>query len=190
MCVAAGHRVLMSLKDSTNTVAGPTRTASLDEFARRYTPALRRYFRKRESRQADVDDLVQEVFVRLAGRSSGAAIERPEVYLLRTAGNVWRDFLRKKKTHLAGVHDEYRDDLYPLEDRSPEHVVQGQQTVEAVISALNELPDRTRQVFVLCRVEGMRQQAVASRLGVSISSVEKHMIKAVAHLADCLGNRQ
>lgn len=179
----------MPREESTTALAGAARKPSLDEFARRYTPALRRYFQKRESRPADVDDLVQEVFARLAGRSSGATIEQPEAYLLRAAGNVWRDFLRKKQTHAAAVHDEYRDELQAPEDRSPEHVVQGQQAVEAVIDALNELPERTRQVFVLCRVEGMRQRNIAKRLGVSVSSVEKHMIKAIAHLAGRLGHR-
>ena len=180
----------MPREESTNALAGGTETPSLDEFARRYTPALRRYFRKREPRPADVDDLVQEVFARLAGRSSGAAIKQPEAYLLRAAGNVWRDFLRRKLTHAVAVHDEYRDELQVLEDCSPEHVIQGQQAVEAVIGALNELPERTRQVFVLCRVEGMRQRNIAKRLGVSVSSVEKHMIKAIAHLAGRLGRRK
>jgi len=164
--------------------------ASLEEFARRYTPALRRYFRKRESRAADVEDLIQDVFARLAKRSNYDEIKRPEAYLLRAAGNVWRDFLRKKQTHAAAAHDAFQEDQHAREDRSPESVLQGEQSVRAVISALNELPERTRQVFVLCRIEGLRQRCVAERLGVSVSSVEKHMINAVAHLARRLGKRQ
>ena len=53
----------------------------------------------------------------------------------------------------------------------------------ALLDALEELPPRTRQVFVLCRIEGMRQKGVAKRLGVSVSAIEKHMIKAIAHLS-------
>ena len=58
------------------------------------------------------------------------------------------------------------------------------------MTALNALPDRTRQVFVLCRVEGMRHRTVARRLGVSVSSVDKHMMKAIAHLAESLDDEQ
>ena len=57
------------------------------------------------------------------------------------------------------------------------------------MATLDELPERTRQVFVLCRVEGIRQKNVARRLGVSVSAVEKHMIRAIAHLATSLGDR-
>jgi len=162
----------------------------LDDFARKYTPALTRYFRKRAPQPADVDDLIQEVFSRLARRVEGSSIEQPESYLLRAAGNVWRDYLRKRQTHAEASHDEFRDEQHAREENSPEHVLQGRQAVELVISALNELPQRTCQVFVLCRIEGMGHRAVAKRLGVSVSSIEKHMMKAIAHLAIRLGNRE
>ncbi len=177
----------MAAEDSTNRQRRSADANALEAFARRYTPALRRYFRKRESRPADIDDLIQEVFTRVAKRTGDDEIQQPEAYLLRAASNVWRDFLRKKQTHLASVHEEFDDEQLLHGSESPEHMLQGQQAVEAVIAALNELPERSRQVFVLCRVEGMRQRQVASRLGVSVSSVEKHMIRAVAHLADRLG---
>lgn len=163
--------------------------ASLDALAREYTPALKRYFRKRAPQPVDVEDLIQEVFTRLARRSDQSDIERPEAYLLRSAANVWRDFLRKRQTHASGAHDEYLDDQHAHEDRCPDHLLQGQQAVERVIAALNELPERSREVFVLRRVEGLRQRQVAALLGISESSVEKHMMKAIAHLADCLDNR-
>lgn len=148
-----------------------------------YRPALTRYFRRRATQAADVDDLVQDVFTRLAVREQGDAIRQPEAYLLRSAANVWRDYLRRQKTHARDAHDEYRDEQHSSEESGPDHVLQGMQTIEVLLRALDELPGRTRQVFVLCRVEGMRQQAVARRLGISISAIEKHMMKAIAHLA-------
>ena len=163
-------------------------SGGLDEFARQFRPALTRYFGKRASQQSDIDDLVQEVFTRLAVRGGEDAIRQPEAYLLRTAGNVWRDFLRKQKTHVQAEHDPYREDQHAPPDSGPEQALQGTQAIEALLAALNQLPERTRQVFVLCRVEGMRQGAVARRLGVSVSSVEKHMMKAIAHLAVRLGD--
>ena len=155
----------------------------LQGLAREYRPALTRYFGKRSFQQADVQDLVQEVLVRLAVRGDGASIEQPEAYLMRTATNVWRDFLRKKKTHHENAHDEYQEEYHLREDYGPHDLAEGHETVERIIAGLQELPDRTRQVFVLCRVEGLRQKVVANRLGVSVSAVEKHMIKAIAHLA-------
>ena len=158
----------------------------LEMLAREYRPALRRYFGKRASQHADVNDLVQDVLVRLAVRGDYDSIEQPEAYLMRTATNVWRDFLRKKRTHAEAAHEEYVEG-YLLEENGPARELEGRQSVDAVLAALNELPKRTRQVFVLCRVEGIRQKTVAKRLGVSVSAVEKHMIRAIAHLASVLG---
>lgn len=160
----------------------------LEALAREYRPALRRYFGKRADRHADVEDLVQDVLVRLAVRGDCDTIEQPEAYLMRTATNVWRDFLRKKRTHAEEAHDAYIEG-YLLEENGPAKELEGRQSIAAVLAALGELPKRTRQVFVLCRVEGIRQKTVAKRLGVSVSAVEKHMIRAIAHLTSVLHKR-
>lgn len=165
-------------------------STQLQALARQFTPALRRFFRKRTSQPADVDDLIQEVFARLAKRSTGGEIQQPEAYLLRAAGNVWRDSLRRRQTHADAEHGEYRDEHHAVENYSPERVLQVRQSIEHVITVLNALPDRTRQIFVLCRVEGMRHRTVAKRLGVSVSAVDKHMMKAIAYLAESLDDEK
>jgi RNA polymerase sigma factor (sigma-70 family) len=161
----------------------------LDALSREYRPALSRYFGKRAYQQADVEDLVQEVLVRLAVRGDGSDIEQPEAYLMRTATNVWRDFLRKQRTHAQDAHEEFLEERHPNAESGPDHVLEGMESVEAVLAALNELPARTRQIFILYRVEGLRQKRVAKRIGISVSAVEKHMIKAIAHLAVHLDQR-
>lgn len=162
--------------------------ALLDAFARQYRPALTRFFRKRTPEFFDVDDLVQDVFTRLAVRGDGRSIQKPEAFLLRTASNVWRDFLRKRQTHQYKAHDEYCDEHHGPMETCPDQALQGSQTIEILINALNELPKRTYLVFVLCRIEGLSQRDAAKRLGVSVSSIEKHMMKAIAHLAFHLGD--
>ena len=152
-------------------------------LAQKYGQALASYFGRRARRAGDIDDLVQDVLIRLAIRGDGDSIAQPEAYLMRTASNVWRDYLRKARTHAEDVHDEYLEERHARADHGPSEVLEGRQAIQALLAALNELPERTRQVFVLCRVEGLRQKSVAKRLGVSLSAVEKHMIKAIAHLA-------
>lgn len=164
-------------------------TGGLETLANAYGAALRRYFGKRAYQQADVEDLVQNVLVRLAVRGDSHSIEQPEAYLMRTATNVWRDYLRKKGTHAEAVHEEYVEG-HLREEHGPDAELEGAEAVQAVLTALHELPARTRQVFVLCRVEGLRQKVVARRLGVSVSAVEKHMIRAIAHLASRLRDRR
>lgn len=160
----------------------------LSDFARLYSMALKRYFLRRGCQSATVDDLVQEVFVRLAGRASGGKIDNPEAYIMRTASNVWRDFLRKRNTHSHSHHIEYEEGNHAMPDFSPEDIYEGQETAYQLIEALKELPSQTRHVYMLCRYQGMKQQNVARRLGVSKSYVSKHMLKAVTYLAVCFGD--
>lgn len=71
-----------------------------------------------------------------------------------------------------------------------ETLVEEHESVDHVIAAIDELRPRTRKVFVLCRVRGMRRKAVARRLDIPVSAVEKHMIRAIAHLSVSLDNNQ
>ncbi len=162
----------------------------LTDFARLYSVALMRYFLRRGCQKATVDDLVQDVFVRIAGRASGGKIDNPEAYIMRSAANVWRDFLRKRHTHAHTHHIEYEEGHHAQSGYSPEDVCEGQETIYQFIEALNDLPPRTRQIFMLCRYEGIKQKAVAKRLDISESYVSKHMLKAITYLAHCFGNEK
>ncbi len=92
-------------------------------------------------------------------------------------------FLRKKRTHAEALHDSYRDEDYVQTTEGPEAHAQGFQSLALILRALDELPTRSRYVFVLCRVERLPQKEVARRLGISVSAVEKHMMKALARLS-------
>jgi len=69
------------------------------------------------------------------------------------------------------------------EESSPERVLSNQQQLATIVTALGELAERTRDIFVLCRLENMKHAQIAELLGISVSAVEKHLSKALAHLA-------
>ncbi len=148
----------------------------------RYRPGLLRFFERRIRPRADVEDLVQEVFLRLARRSDLDSVEHMQGYLFEVAANVIRDRVRHDQSRAGGRHDEYREERHGLEDFSPERVLMGRQSVGRVTRALYELPERARMAFVLHRFEGMRHPEIARRLGVSVSSVEKYVMQALAHV--------
>jgi RNA polymerase sigma-70 factor (ECF subfamily) len=58
----------------------------------------------------------------------------------------------------------------------------GKETIEDVLAALAELGERTRDVFILARLEHLQHKEIAELFGVSVSSVEKMIMKAMAHL--------
>ncbi len=69
-----------------------------------------------------------------------------------------------------------------VEDRNPERVLVGRQTVQDVLDALAELGERTRDVFILARLENMQHREIATIYGISVSAVEKMIMKGMAHL--------
>ena len=154
----------------------------MDEMARRYAVPLARYFRARVRTAADVDDMVQEVFLRLAARRGGEALETAENYLFTVAASVLNDsFWRAGRR--GGDHQLFDEHQHADEDFSPERVYLAQERLRLVETALYELPERTRIVFVLHRFEEKSYAQIARQLQVSVSAIEKHMSKALSHLS-------
>ncbi len=147
-----------------------------------YGPALTRFFQRRILEHADVDDLVQEVFLRLSRRGDLTDITNIGGYIFQTAANVLKDRLRHRMSRHTADHNLLDDQQIDDTAFSPERVLVGKETLSHLSAALAELPDRTQTIFVLCRLEGMQYAAVAKNLGISVSSVDKHMAKAMDHL--------
>jgi len=156
----------------------------LAQLSREFRASLIRYFARRVQGLSDVEDMVQEVFLRLARRGDTSALVSGNVnaYIFEAASSVLSDRLRKRRTHCADAHETFDCDRHCDTDFSAEHVLLGKERLTRAIAVLLELPDRTRVIFVLRRLEGMRFADIAARLGISVSAVEKHMQRAIAHL--------
>ncbi len=158
----------------------------LDSLARRYSPALHRFFSRKIDQKCDVPDLVQEVFVRLARISEPDQIREPESYLFKTASNTLRDHLRRGRVRMSDQQEKFDPERHGETLSVPADAIEDRQAIERLQTALRELPERTRDVFVLRALEDMRTVPVARSLGISTRSVEKHYAKALAHLAVAL----
>ncbi|HEX4177640.1 MAG TPA: sigma-70 family RNA polymerase sigma factor [Rhizomicrobium sp.] len=156
------------------------------ELSRRFRAPLMAYFLKRVHDRAEAEDLTQEAFVRLVrnpDRHDGAAIH---AYVFTIAANLLRDRARARAIR-AGDHapvHELPEGYAPglVEDVSPERVLLARETLAEVLGALAELEDRTRDIFILSRLENLPQREIAALYGISVSAVEKHVIRAMAHL--------
>lgn len=155
----------------------------------RFRAPLMSYFLRRVNNRAEAEDLTQEVFLRLLGSGSLAAIEQADAFVFRIASNLLRDRMRKAKRWRwftkSALNDEVIDQLVKesVEDREPERVLLGREALTEVLKALDELGERTRDIYLLFRLEAMKQQEIAALHGISASTVEKHVMRAVLHLA-------
>ena len=153
-------------------------------LSQRLGPALRSFFKNRRIPREDVEDLVQDVFVRLASRPNVESMERLEAYLFATASNLLRDRHRRRMARAADAHESYEEIRHGVREdaNNPERVLLATQIVAQLVAALFELPDRTRTIFTLYHIEDLSHQEIAQRVGVAVSTIERHMTRASAHL--------
>lgn len=131
--------------------------------------------------------MVQQVFERLLKRGHVSGINQLGGYVFQTASSVLTDKGRRQSARCVDAHEEFDEKAHIHVDFSPERILLGRERLARATAILLELPERTRVVFVLRRLEGMKYLDIAARLGVSVSTVEKHMERAIARLADGMG---
>ncbi|MGB5076057.1 MAG: RNA polymerase sigma factor [Sphingorhabdus sp.] len=142
---------------------------------------LQNLIARRFPRQRDVDDIVQESLERIMTVHDPWSIGNPRAYLGRTAITVILGRLRREKVARIEHHDDlealgFQCEL-PLQDR----ILEDREMLSRVEKALAELPERTQEVVRLRRFENTSLRATAERLGLSQSSIEKHLRRAMAH---------
>lgn len=145
---------------------------------------LRRFFEKRAIPRDEIDDLVQDVFLRLASRPNLESSAHLEAYIFKSASNLLHDRHRRQITKAAAMHEVYDEDIHgsALAAPGPDRLLQGAQSMQQFLAALHELPERTRTVFVLYHLEELPHRQIAQRLGIAVSTIEKHMARASAYL--------
>jgi RNA polymerase sigma-70 factor (ECF subfamily) len=162
------------------------RMSVLDRIARQHARALARFFMRRVDDRSEVPDLVQDVFFRLSRLKDLSTIEKPEQYVFATAASALRDRQRRQGARGGRAHETFDEYVHGRSDLSPERVLAGKQAVEQLRAALRELPERTRDVFVLRVFEDMKMADIARAMGVSQRAVEKHYVKALAYVTERL----
>lgn len=131
-------------------------------------------------------DILHDAFIRYMLASQRSTIEQPNAYLRRVAYSVLIDHYRHASRYLPLTddegsylsHDNVREEFAP----SAEHLADLQQRLEALQRILDCLPPRCREVFWLARIEGHRQAHIAQMLGISLSMVEQHLVRALLDL--------
>jgi RNA polymerase sigma-70 factor (ECF subfamily) len=148
-----------------------------------FRPALRGYFGRRTDSPAEAEDLTQEVIARILKRAQMGPIENVGGYIFQAAANLLREQGRQAAIRKAAPAINLGVDLMGADEaQTPERILLGRDACQQLLERLYELPERTRTVFILNRFEDMKAAEIARRLGLSVSAVEKHMMRALAHL--------
>ncbi|MBO9712495.1 sigma-70 family RNA polymerase sigma factor [Sphingomonas sp.] len=152
----------------------PCGSIASDALYRSQSPRLARFFARRIPRD-DVADLVQESFRRLLGTTT--RVERPEAYLSRIAGNLVRDRASAAARHHDAAHESYDDDA--IAGLDPHHQLEARDAVTRLEEALTTLKPKTREIFLMHRLDGLSYAEIAEARNMSIKGVEKQIAKAL-----------
>lgn len=141
----------------------------------------------RQCDPADVDDLLQDLFVKLSEGKTGP-VGNPRAYLYQMANNLLLDRRRGRERQArrddSWVRSQFGQDLREDPAASPERVAIDRNLLAQVEAALREMPERTADILRRYRVEGQSQKGIAEDIGISLSAVEKHLQRAYRLLLD------
>lgn len=149
-----------------------------------YDP-LRSWFRNRAAvSSAELDDLTQDVFVRLLRYSDETIVQNPHGYLLRIAKNVaseWRQRSRIRNPHAS----EWLDDLRLDSEAEPENALLRARAQQRIRDIVNQLPTRQRELLI-CASNGLTYKQIADQRGLTYRIVLRDLTRAYATLREKL----
>jgi RNA polymerase sigma factor (sigma-70 family) len=153
---------------------------------------LRNFIRKRVPNEADVEDLLQEVFYEVVeAYRLLEPIQQWGAWMFRVARNRIIDLFRKKKLESLGsdtvaVSDEGEalllEDVLTSPDAGPAAAYARSVLLDEIEEALEELPEEQRNVFVAHEIDGYSFKEIAGRTGVSVNTLLSRKHYAVLHL--------
>lgn len=154
--------------------------------------ALEHFLAQKLGSPEDAAELAQEAFIRLHRLENPEGLGNARAYLYQVAGNLAVDHLRRRRLHFRFLASESRE-TGETDNRdanaaavSPEQVLAARQRLEAINRAVDSLPFRVKQAFLLHRFNALPYSAIAEQLQVSVSSVEKYILHALRQCRDAL----
>jgi RNA polymerase sigma-70 factor (ECF subfamily) len=159
----------------------------LAELTEKYGPSLERYLSRKLDSHADAAEVTQETFIRLYRLEHPEKLDNVRAFLFQVASNLAVDQLRRRTLHYRFLRAESREagEVELSESRgvsaSPEQILSSQEKLERIYRAIDELPEKCRQAFLLHRASGLSYNDIAREMGVSVSSVEKYILQALKH---------
>ena len=167
-------------------------------------PLVRAFLEKRESlilflaartrSMAMAEDLVQELYLKIAAMEAGSEVRSPASLLYRMASNLLVDQVRSAQ-RTRRRETQWRDDTRAtvagedvVEEPSADQMLIGRERARQLADAVAALPPQMGRAFRLNKLEGLTQSQTADAMGISRKMVEQHIHVAVKHLTKRLSS--
>ena len=149
---------------------------------------LRAWLRSRFPTDLDVDDVIQESYLRILRTRKDKPIKAPKAFLFATSRNIALNMIRA--SNVRGDRSVQIEDIDILDEgKSVQETIARNQELEALTAAIQTLPKKCRQIFTLCKVYGMTPKEISEELGLSLPTVYRQLSIGVDKCADYLQNQ-
>jgi RNA polymerase sigma-70 factor (ECF subfamily) len=147
---------------------------------------LHQYLRKYLSSDEDIEDVIQDTYVRIYGIQDYTTVESPKALLITIAHNLAVELGRRRVSRATDAVADF--DTLGVSSGTPqlEEQLDARRRFEAFCSAVDTLPPICRRVFVLRKVYKLSQAEISAVLGISQSTIEKHVAKGLVRCRDHL----
>jgi RNA polymerase sigma-70 factor (ECF subfamily) len=160
-------------------MAAPDHTFLQDWFTRLRSPLRRFLVTRGVHRVADLDDVSQEVFLRLLRYDKAEVVEHPQAYLFKVATNVAAEWAMRARHRFQ--HDSEWLNTLVVDDRQDE-LFDSEVVQREIKRSLDTLSERARAILKLHFEEGATHEQIARRLGLSLRIVRRDFEKSYARL--------
>lgn len=141
------------------------------DYLQPHEPILRGWLQSRFSKGIDVDDIIQESFLKVLKAREINELKSPKAFLFATARNLALDVVRRSKIiQFDSLTENELSDVIDNSDSIQESIVRNQE-LELLTKAIQSLPAKCRRIFTLRKVYCMSQPDIAKKLGVSVNTV-------------------
>ena len=152
--------------------------------------ALKRFIARFFTGSQDIEDVAQESFLRaFNAHRSGTPINSPKAFLFRVAKNVALNELTRKSRLLTDYIEDSAPSTVLVEFGSPEDTAMGEEKLGLFCQAAASLPQQCRRAFLMRKVHGLSHKEIAEQLGISVSTVEKHVAAGLLRCSTYLRER-
>ena len=135
---------------------------------------------------SDIEDLRQDVYVRVCEAAQSGLPDQTKPFVLMTARNLLIDRVRREQIVPIEVVSDLDALGLAMDTPSPERTVMARDELRHVREALEDLPPRAREAVVLGRIEGLTGRQIAARMGITEFTVSEHLANGIRLLADIL----
>ena len=128
------------------------------------------------------EDVVQELFIRLwINRAKLEINENISGYLYRSSKNAALNHLRSEKSRQKSVQN-----MPVQESQTDDNLMEQVEFSVALYQCIEQLPERSREVFKMSRIDGFKQQEISEQLGISVKTIKNQIWKSLQYLKSCL----